>query len=173
MKKNLVMILGITLFSLVLFSLPSTTAIIPPCELDATMINQDPYPASPGDYVKLVFQLTGVENPECGVISFELFENYPISFDPEDSPIVKIEGGTFQRAYSSSLIVPYQVRVDEDALDGENQIEVTFGSEIPGQSFKQKIFYLEVENSIADFEIHIEEYSYDSKELTIEILNIA
>ena len=164
--------IGLVLMSVILFNLSLITAETPACDLDATLINQDPYPAIPGDYVKLVFQLTGVESSDCGSVSFELFESYPISFDPEDSPITNIEGGTFERAYSSSLIVPYQVRVDKDALNGENQIEVKFGSTNSGLSSNQKIFYLEVDNSLADFELHIDKYSYDTKEMTIEILNI-
>ena len=46
------------------------------CELDVTMLNQDPYPAVPGDYVEIVFQIAGIENPECGRVVFSLYLNY-------------------------------------------------------------------------------------------------
>ena len=32
------------------------------CVLDTTLLNQDPYPAVPGDYVNLVFQVTGLQS---------------------------------------------------------------------------------------------------------------
>lgn len=164
MKKRL------TLFSIMfLFSFTFTTA----CVLDVTMINQDPYPAVPGDYVKLVFQMTGVENPDCNRVSIELVEKYPISFDPGEDSIVEVKGGTYLRDFSSYLAIPYKVRLDENALDGENEIEVRFGVGDLGATSKIKKFNIEVQDTHADFELHIDKYSYLNKELTLEILNIA
>lgn len=143
------------------------------CNLDATFVNQDPYPAVPGDYVKLVFQVTGIDSQECGIVSFELLENYPISFDPGETRKIQINSGTYQRDYSSYLMAPYRVRVDEDALNGENQVEVRFGTESLDSSKELKVFYFEVKDVKADFEINIDKYSSATKELTLEILNIA
>jgi len=165
MKKSVLLIISLVLFNLTLVSAA--------CTLDVTMINQDPYPAIPGNYVKLMFQVTGVADPNCETVSFELLENYPISFDPEDSSRIQIKSGTYQKDYSSYLMLPYKVRIDENALDGENKIEVKFGSGDITSAYQSKTFYIEVEDSRAEFEVHIDEYSYDSKELTIEILNIA
>ncbi|GBE19762.1 MAG TPA: hypothetical protein ENG87_02435 [Candidatus Pacearchaeota archaeon] len=165
MKKGLI-ILFVFVFS-------SISLVNAACELDASMINQDPYPAVPGNYVKLVFQITGTENPECGRISIELLEKYPISFDPGESSLVQIRGGTYQRDYSSYLIVPYKVRLDENALNGENKIEVRFGKGNLSESYKSKSFNIEVEDTHADFEIFIKAYDAKTKKLTFEILNIA
>lgn len=164
MKKYILTIL------VALFSLAFASAV---CNLDATLVNQDPYPAVPGDYLKLVFQLTGVDNPECGTVSFELLEKYPIFFDPEEPRKIQISAGTYQRDYSSYLMAPYKIRIDEDTLDGENQIEVKFGKVGVDSSQELKTFYFEVEDLRADFEIHIDKYSFTTKELTLEILNIA
>jgi hypothetical protein len=35
------------------------------CTLNVSMINQDPYPATPGEPVKVVFQINGVSSPDC------------------------------------------------------------------------------------------------------------
>ncbi len=165
MKSKHILTVLITIFSL--------TFVSAVCDLNATLVNQDPYPAIPGDYVKLVFQLTGIDSQECGIVSFELLEKYPISFDPETLTKIQINAGTYQRDYSSYLMAPYKVRLDEDALDGENQVEVRFGKEGIDSSYQLKTFYIEVEDLRADFEIHIDKYSYTTKELTLEILNIA
>lgn len=164
MKKSLLFICFIIL------SLASTTAA---CNLDATLINQDPYPAIPGEYVSLVFQVIGVEDPTCKTVSFELLENYPISFDPNESAKRIIKGGTYSKDYNSYLSIPYEVRIDKDALDGETKIEARFGEEGTKNIYQLETFYLEVEDVRANFEIHIEDYSYTTKELTLEILNIA
>ncbi len=163
MKKS-VCIVFLTLFS---FSLASA------CNLEATLVNQDPYPAIPGEYTTLVFQVTGVEDPTCERVSFELLENYPISLDPEESAQRVIKGGTYQKDYSSYLSIPYKVRIDRDALDGQTKVEARFGDLSTGGAFKVEPFYIEVEDVRADFELHVEEYSYSTKDLTIEVLNIA
>lgn len=137
------------------------------------MINQDPYPAVPGDYVKIVFQLKGVENSECGDVSFSLLEKYPISFDPGAESAIKISAGTFTKDYQSFLMVPYKVRVDENALDGDNPIEVSFSSSIGKGSYRTKQFDLNIEDVKADFEIFVKNYDYLTNILTLEILNIA
>jgi len=157
------------LFVLVLFSFSVNAA----CNLEVTMINQDPYPAVPGDYVKLVFQVTGTNNPECRQVSIELLERYPISFDPGESSIVMVSGGTYERDYASYLIAPYKVRLDEDALDGENKIEVRYGTGNLSEYYSLKSFNIEVEDTHADFEIYIKDYDPVTKTLTFEILNIA
>lgn len=164
MKKSVMIALAI------LFNL----TFVMSCTLNATLVNQDPYPAIPGDYVTLVFQLTGVENPDCKTVSFELISSYPISFDPNESSEKIIKGGTYQKDYASYLSIPYKVRIDPNALDGQTKLETKFGGGTNyGDVFYTKTFYIEVEDVHADFELHIDKYSYDTKKMTIEILNIA
>ena len=142
------------------------------CDLRVSLLNQDPYPAVPGDYVKLVFQVEGVESTECKNVDFELISQYPISFDPGVNPVVQIKGGTFTRDYSSFLMIPYKVRVDSDALEGENPIEIRYSEGSIDLTNHLKQFDLYIENVKVDFEVHIKDYVDETKTLTIEILNI-
>ncbi len=166
MKKRLLicLIFGILLIN-TLFILAES------CDLEVSIINQDPYPAIPGDYVKVVFQIQGVENPECQSIEFELLEKYPISFDPLENPKIFIESGIYDKDYSSFLLAPYKIRVDSNALDGDNPIEVQykFGSNI---GYETKQFNLNVKDTRADFEIYVSEYDAKTRTITFEILNI-
>lgn len=158
------------MFVLALFSL--TNVLAAACEISVSMINQDPYPATPGEYVKVVFQINGIENPECGRVEFELLEKYPISLDPLTDSKVVIDAGTFKKDYSSFLLAPYKVRVDENALDGDTPIEVRykFGANL---GYESKEFDLNIEDTRAQFEIHVKDYDPSTKDLTLEILNIA
>lgn len=142
------------------------------CSPTVSIINQDPYPAIPGEYVKLVFQIDGLENPECGTMTFELLEQYPFIFDSDTNPEITIDAGFYKRNFNSFLIAPYKIRVDQAALKGENPIEtrIQYANSQGGISNQFDIY---IEDSKADFELHIDKYSYASKELTIEILNIA
>jgi len=142
-----------------------------PCVLDVSLINQDPYPAIPNDYVKVVFQMTGTSNPECGLISFEVVPSFP--FSVEEKEIKKtIKGGTYIKDYSPNWMIPYRLVVNKNALDGDYDLEVKYSSSTSAP-FLGKKFRINIENPAADFELHIKDYSYKTNELTIEILNIA
>lgn len=167
MKKEVMLVL------LLLFTISFVAAEA--CDLQVSLLNQDPYPAVPGDYVKLVFQISGVENPECGDVIFQLSPNYPIEFDPGQSNKVTVTSGTYTKDHSSFLMAPYTVRVDSDALDGDNTIEVSFANSknsiVP--SFQSKQFNLNVENVKADFEVFVKDYDSTTKQITFQILNTA
>ena len=165
-KVTLIFLLAIFLFSSFAFVAAES------CDLDISMINQDPYPAIPGDYIKIVFQVNGLDNPECKNIEFELLEQYPLVFDPNSNPIININAGTYSQDFSSFLIAPYKVRIDENALDGDNPIEVRYRYGLQNLYLEQE-FSLNIEDSRADFEVYIKEYDLITKELTFEILNTA
>ena len=167
MKRGLLLVFGIYL-GIMFVSFASAS-----CNLEVSMINQDPYPAVPGDYVKLVFQIKGVENVECGKVAFSLLEKYPISFDPGVDSTTQISAGTSLKDYQSFLMVPYKVRVDKNALNGDNPIEVSFSNSIGNKTYQTKQFDLNVEDVRADFEIFVKNYDYTTNIMTFEVLNIA
>ncbi|MBC8435085.1 hypothetical protein H8D91_01140 [archaeon] len=166
MKKEVVLVFAI------IFSLSFVLAEA--CDLQVSLLNQDPYPAVPGDYVKLVFQISGVENPECGDVIFKLAEQYPIQFDPAQSNEITIKSGTYTKDHSSVLMAPYKVRIDENALNGDNVIEVSFANSKNSitTSFQSQQFDLNIEDVKADFEVFVKDYDTTTKEITLQILNI-
>jgi hypothetical protein len=141
------------------------------CDLEVSMINQDPYPAIPGSEVKIVFQIDGIENVECEDVEFELVEKYPISIFPGEQIKYEIESGTFKKDFKSFFLAPYRVFVSEDAIDGDMPIEVRYRSS-KNLGHETKSFDLNIEDTKADFEVHIKDYNYETKILTLEILNI-
>ncbi len=142
------------------------------CNLDVVLINQDPYPAIPGDYVDVVFQINGVDNPDCGIVKFEVKEDFPFSLDPSSENPVTIRSGTYERKYSSFFIAPYKIRVNEDALDGDMPLEVSFSSSVGAKIEKLKSFNINVDDSRADFEIFVKNYDSTTNIMTLEVLNI-
>ena len=140
------------------------------CTLDVTLLNQDPYPAVPGDYVKLVFQIEGAEAPECGDITFTLLPTYPIELNPGESGIRKFNKVDYVKNYGSNILVPYEVRVDKNAVDGSNMIEIQIKNKNGAEL--SKTFNLEVEEVKADFEAFVKDFDYTTNELTLGILNI-
>lgn len=146
------------------------------CEVNATLISQDPYPAVPGDYVKLVFQLsgTGVSDSNCGELSVELIDGYPLSFDSGTSNKIIVHSGIYAVDYNNYLIAPFKARVSEDALDGVNNIKLRYSSSIDLGSATYLIsnFDLEVQDVKTDFEVSVKDYNAATNVITFEILNI-
>ena len=167
MKKRLILFALLSLFIM-------TSLVSAACDLDVELVNQDPYPAVPGEYVEIVFQVTGVDDVSCGEVAFELLETYPLVFDPEFNPRTTIQSGTHTHSFESFLLVPYRVRVDRDALNGDNPIEVRLSYTGPGvvKTYETKEVNLNVEEVRTDFEVTIKDYNPTTKELIFEILNI-
>ena len=164
MKKIVILIV---LMQFLVIGLVSA-ATISECRLNITMINQDPYPAIPGDYVKVVFQVSGVQNPSCGGVKFELIPSYPFSIDGGESTKT-LEGSTWVADYNTYWMIPYKLRVDKGALDGESEIEVRYSV---GNSnlYIQKEFSITIEDSRTNFDAVIQEST--TSEVSIAIANI-
>ena len=167
MKKSLMFLFA---FAFILVSLNPASAAV--CDLDVSLINQDPYPAIPGDYIRLVFQIDGVDNPECGNVQFELLEQYPLKFDPDTKRIYDVDAGIYNKDFNSYLLAPYKVRIDEDALEGDNPIEIQYKHK-GNQVYLSEKFDINIEDSKADFEIYVKDYVVGTGIITFEILNIA
>ncbi|MCK5321003.1 hypothetical protein KAJ38_00310 [Candidatus Pacearchaeota archaeon] len=161
MKKGVIVLLLV--FSLVFVSADA-------CDLSVSLLNQDPYPAVPGDYVKLVFQIDGLDSPDCSDVTFHLLQDYPIELDPGEDGVRRFSKIDYVKDYESNLLIPYEVRIDENALDGANPIEATI--ENKGDAPLSQTFIIEIEDVRADFEVYIKNYNYQTHELELEILNI-
>ena len=165
---------GFILSVIVLFSLFAIQGIhaATSCNPKVSLVNQDPYPAVPGDQTKLVFQIDGVQNPECGNFQFQLIPKYPISLMPGQQTAYNFTGGIFQKDYQSFFLAPYNILVSPNALDGNNSIEVQYkyGNNAYWESQE---FQLDVQDVRATFELYVKNYDPTTKTFTLEILNTA
>lgn len=162
---------GFIIFLVFLFSFAPALALTNSCDLSLQLLNQDPYPAIPGDYVKIVFQIDGLEDSNCNDVTLNFLEKYPISFDNGSSGIASFKSGTFSRDFPGHAVVPFKVRVDGDAIDGNNPIEVLLSQS--GTAELSYTFNLSVEDTKAEFEIYVKNFDFTTNEITLEILNIA
>jgi hypothetical protein len=140
------------------------------CDLGISLLNQDPYPSVPGEQVKLVFQITGLENTECEDVSFELPSKYPITLSSDQKSTYVIKSGTYERDFESFFLAPYKVILSKDALDGESPIEVRY-KYAGNTGWILKEFNLSVEDVRAKFQIYVKDYNSLTKDLEFEILN--
>ncbi|MFA5061494.1 MAG: hypothetical protein WC494_04250 [Candidatus Pacearchaeota archaeon] len=159
----------LSLFSLALaFPVYAQTQDV--CSPNITLLNQDPYPAVPGEYVKLVFQVNGISMSKCGDMTVRLVPDYPIILDPTDSGIKKFKKVDYIKDYNTNLVVPFKVRIDENALSDTNSIEVQVQNQ--DGAITSKKFDLEVRDTKTDFQVFVYDYDYTTSEITFQILNI-
>lgn len=164
------------LFVEVLFLVSSfgfhAVAALSSCNLNVSLVNQDPYPAIPGDSVKLLFQVNGIDNPACSQVNFKLLPNYPITLSPGQQSEYTVQAGTFQQNYKSFFLAPYQVRVANNSLNGDNPIEVNYqyGS---NQGYLSQQFNLNVQDVKGKFEVNVQNYDPTTKTITFNVLNYA
>lgn len=147
----------------------NSTSVIDGVSLEVTWVNQDPYPAEPGGYVNLLFKVENEGIQKAENVIFELMPKYPFSLDSGVSAIKDLGTiGSLQKNQNAYLL-KYKVRVDEDAIDGENEIgiEYKYGS---GQATYPKTFNITVSDPKTDFEVVMQDSSESST--TFAIANI-
>lgn len=141
------------------------------CTLDMVMLNQDPYPAVPGENVDVIFQITGVQSIDCGKVSVRLNGKFPFNVAPSNPNYRSIESGTFLRGYENFWLVPYTLKVDENSPEGNNKAEFTLSSR--NEDYQViKEFNINVQEVGTDFEVFIRDYDFSLNRITFEILNI-
>jgi len=139
------------------------------CDLTPTLLNQDPYPVIPGEPVKIVFQIDGIKNALCGDIQVKLIESFPFTLDKGYDAAVSIKSGSYVKDFESFLLVPYKIKIDEDALEGASALELSISA---GTTEVNYDFDIEIEDVRTDFELSIKEYDSSTGILTFQILNI-
>lgn len=171
MKKNILfLIAGFLLFANIIFV--SSTNAAPSCNLQVSLVNQDPYPAIPGSLLKLVFQIDGIESTNCKDVELSLIESFPFRLDPSSEKLYQIKSGTYNNQdYKTFFQAPFRVQVDSDASNGEKILEVRYRSSAFG-GYVVKQFKIEVKDFKTDFEVFVKNYDYATQTLDLQILNI-
>ena len=165
MKKR-----GLILFNFLFVILLVGFASSLSCKPTLTIVNQDPYPATPGEEVKIVFQMSNILNTECGQLFISPEDSYPFTLDPSSEREQKVYAGLYDEDYSRYFLGHYTFRVDEDALDGDNKIIVDYG-QVNGLSYEEE-FVINVDKTKTDFDFSIVSYSEETKELVFDLLNV-
>lgn len=143
------------------------------CEVTASLVNQDPYPAVPGEYMEILFQLGGMGS--CGEGVFvDLILDYPFSLDSGGSTRI-VEASTYSgnNNYRSNWNIPYKIRIDPNAIEQDYELELRYRSrDFQSQnSYTIDKFNVTVGGGKTDFEIHVEDYKIVDRNIVFEILN--
>jgi hypothetical protein len=119
--------------------------------LSLVLVNQNPSPANPGEYVDLLFKIENKGTGDAQNVTLELIPEYPFSLDPGVNPIKNLGTINGLQGGNDAFLVRYKVKVDKDAIDGENEIKLKY-SESDINHYTQA-FNVTVANSRTDFDI--------------------
>jgi len=109
-------------------TLVSPATKLPPewANIRITLVSQDPDPAEPGEYVDVRFKVENRGSKNAEDVTLELLPKYPFSLDPGIEATRKIGSVHGRQIGDIGVIVKYKLRVDKDAVEGENELELRY-----------------------------------------------
>jgi len=158
----------------VCFSVSSVKADEKYVSLDLSLLNQDPYPAQPDNYVDVVFKIEHRGGAIAEDVLVEILPQYPFSLDPGVDAVTKVGIIRGSQYGEESVFVKYKLRVDKDTIDGENEIKLRYVYNTQGrwENYIEKKFNLTVEDPKTDFDVAVQDYSYKTNTLSLAVSNI-
>ena len=154
-------------------SMADTTTSNTLCFPNIQLINQDPNPAIPGEYVKVLFEVSGLDNLACKGMAVKLNPQYPFSLDPGYDPIQTMSGSTYTSGYKSTWMIPYNIRIADDAFEGDYQLKMIYhngnSEDFETYGFIEKTFNVTVTDVRTEFATVIQGTS--GTQISIGIVN--
>ena len=90
------------------------------------LVNQIPDPAEPGKYVELRWKIENFGSKNAEDVIVELLPEYPFSLDPGESAVQKVGSVWGRQIGEQGVMIYYKLRVDKDAVEGNNQIKLRY-----------------------------------------------
>jgi hypothetical protein len=125
----------------------------------------EPYPVNPGEYFTLWIKAENIGTTLTKNAYFELVPKYPFSLDSNEDAVREYGELTSEEP----VILEYKVRVDKDAVEGTNEIEIRYNTDGDDSYWIYKEFDIEVDDAQTDFDLVIQEVS--DSEVSIAIAN--
>jgi len=168
-KNILCLTFVFTLF--LVFGFSFVNAESQPCNPTIQLVSSDPNPAVPNDYVKVIFEISNLGNCKEG-FAVRLNPEYPFSLDLNDSSVQEIETNPYASGYRSVWMIPYKIRVDSAAFDGDYSLKLQYheGSDSNWESYVEGGFNVTIEDARTKFDAVIQESS--GNDVSIALANI-
>jgi len=149
MKKEIMKEFGLFAIMMILFCATVTAIIVPRGEsVKVSLISQTPDPIEPGGYVELRFRVENIGAEYAKNVRFELLPEYPFSLDKGVSATRQVGDMYMYQVEEEAYVAYYKVRVDKDAIDGNNEIKARYTTD-DGLTWSRSDFDIRVQTSEA------------------------
>ncbi|MBW3016739.1 PLDc N-terminal domain-containing protein [Candidatus Woesearchaeota archaeon] len=91
-----------------------------------TMINQEPDPVQPGDYLRLRFRVENIGISGADHVMVELVPKYPFYLDPSETASRDVSALDGWQVDEEGVVLDWRIRVDENAVEGEEEISIKY-----------------------------------------------
>ena len=157
MKKEIKSI-GILCVMLMICASVSLAAVSESVNIDVSLINQNPDPAEPGKYVEVKWKVENAGTSNAQNVIFEVLPKFPFLLDPGESATQKIGSIWGRQIGDNGVMVTYRLKVDENAVEGQNEIEVRYSSDNGISWQKPGKFYINIRTH--DAILNVKKVSY-------------
>jgi hypothetical protein len=134
--------------------------------LQISLVNQNPSTADPGSYVDLLFKVENMGTENAENVTLELLPEYPFSLDSGVSAVKNLGTVNGLQNGNDAFLVKYKVKVDKDAVNGDNEIKLRYSDE-DGSSYSIVTFNVSVSNPRTDFDVIVQDSTDASTTLAI------
>ncbi len=178
MKKEIKSI-GILYVMLIICASVSLAAISGSTDIDVSLINQNPDPAEPGKYVELNWKVENIGSSNAENVIFEILPKFPFALDPGESAAKKIGSIWGRQMGDNGVTVTYRLKVNENAVEGQNEIEIRYSLDNGISWQKPGKFYINIRTHDAILNVKKVSYTPDPMPpgkktvLSIELENMA
>jgi len=132
MKKIIISLMCLLIMALAVNASYTSYSIVDKPELVVTYMSQDPDPVEPGGYVELKFKVENEGTEAAEDVQVEILPEYPFSLDAGEGAVKSIGIIRGRQTGSDAFIVKFKLKVDKDAVAGDNTIDVRYNSDKTG-----------------------------------------
>ena len=91
-----------------------------------SLLNQDPDPASPGNYIELRWTVENLGSSASDDVYIEIVPDYPFSLRPTDDKITNIGSLNGRQLGEEAYTFYRKLKIDENAVEGDNTIRLRY-----------------------------------------------
>ncbi|MFW5745978.1 MAG: COG1361 S-layer family protein [Nanoarchaeota archaeon] len=102
-------------------------------DIRVSLLNQMPDPVSAGRYVDVKYQILNVGNAPVSNFTIQIEDQFPFSIDNTDDAVKEIGSIGKLQFEEQGIIVEFRVRVDPNAIDGDNELRVAYSYTAEGR----------------------------------------
>ncbi len=145
-------------------------------QITVTLLNQNPDPVEQGDVVELRFKVENTGSSTSERVQLQLIEDYPFSIYTGSAvqDLGQLRAG---QTGADAIIVRYQVRIDENAAEGDNEVmlRLRLGEGI-WQDYTKNDFFVDVKDyDVPQIQVYVRETTVNVAGqrgvVTVEIAN--
>lgn len=172
MKKTYIFLFlisfGILFFSGLTFAQPSTQVNYTTGSygLSINQLNYQPYPANPGEYIDMYIQVTYLGGAPLNSVTFQLNPTFPFSLDQNQTQTFTFN----QLTGSQPIILHYRVRVDSNAVPGDNELDLNYYIDGNSTAVNVQKFEIQVQNAQTAFDVVVQQST--GTQVSLGIANI-